>query len=118
MGRALTVIVVFGVTVALLFARAPDALRAPQFWAEDAVIFWVQQYEHGFLGALLRPSAGYQHVMPRLIAADPTASVQRRLALNLSSVAEPGQSSFSPSALSGAATVARLPCRSSGSLST
>jgi len=69
MGRALTVIVVFGVTVALLFARAPDALRAPQFWAEDAVIFWVQQYEHGLLGSLLRPLAGYLHVMPRLIAA-------------------------------------------------
>lgn len=69
MGRALTVIAVFGVTVALLFARAPDALRAPQFWAEDAVVFWVQQYEHGVLRSLLVPSAGYLHAMPRLIAA-------------------------------------------------
>ena len=69
MGRALTVIAVFGVTVALLFARAPDAFRAPQFWAEDAVVFWVQQYEQGFLGSLLQPSAGYLHVVPRLIAA-------------------------------------------------
>jgi hypothetical protein len=69
MGRALTVIAVFGVTVALLFARAPDAFHAPQFWAEDAVVFWLQQYEHGFLASLLRPSAGYLHVMPRLIAA-------------------------------------------------
>ena len=69
MGRALTVIAVFGVTVALVFARAPDALRAPQFWAEDAVVFWVQQYEQGFPGSLLRPSAGYLHVVPRLIAA-------------------------------------------------
>ena len=69
MGRALTVIAVFGVTVALLFARAPDAFRAPQFWAEDAVVFWVQQYEQGFLRSLLVPSAGYLHVMPRVIAA-------------------------------------------------
>ena len=42
----------------------------------------------------------------------------RKLALNLSSTAEPGHSSFSPSELSGATTVERLPCRSSGSLST
>jgi hypothetical protein len=69
MGRLVTVIAVFGVTVALLFARAPDALRTPQFWAEDAVIFWVQQYEHGFFRSLLVPSAGYLHAMPRLIAA-------------------------------------------------
>jgi hypothetical protein len=69
MGRALTVIAVFGVTIALLLARAPDAVRAPQFWAEDAVIFWLQQYERGFLAALLVPSAGYLHVVPRLIAA-------------------------------------------------
>jgi hypothetical protein len=69
MRRTLTVIAVFGVTIAVLFARAPDALRAPQFWAEDAVIFWSQQYERGFLAALLQPSAGYLHIMPRLIAA-------------------------------------------------
>jgi hypothetical protein len=69
MGRGLTVIAVFGVTVALLFARAPDAFFAPQFWAEDAVVFWLQQYEQGFLASLLRPSAGYLHIMPRVIAA-------------------------------------------------
>ena len=57
MRRTLTVIAVFGVTIALLFARAPDALRVPQFWAEDAVIFWSQQYERGFLASLLVPSA-------------------------------------------------------------
>ena len=69
MRRTLTVIAVFGVTIALLFARAPDALRVPQFWAEDAVIFWSQQYERGFLASLLVPSAGYLHIMPRVIAA-------------------------------------------------
>ena len=69
MRRALTVIAVFGIATALVYARAPDALRAPQFWAEDAVIFWLQQYEQGFLASLFVPSAGYLHVMPRLIAA-------------------------------------------------
>ena len=69
MRRAFTVIAVFCVAIALLFARAPDALRAPQFWAEDAVIFWSQQYERGFLASLLVPSAGYLHAMPRVIAA-------------------------------------------------
>ena len=43
---------------------------------------------------------------------------QRKLALNRSSVVEPGHSSFSPSALSGVSTVARWLCRSSGSSST
>src|SRR5690242_10286252 len=37
----------------------------------------------------------------------------RRLALNFSSAAWPGHSSFSPSALSGASTVRRCACRSS-----
>ena len=39
---------------------------------------------------------------------------QRRLALSLSSAAEPGHSSCSPSALSGVSTVLRWPCRSCG----
>jgi hypothetical protein len=43
------------------------------------------------------------------------AAVHRRLALILSSAAEPGQSSRSPSVLSGASTVLRWPCRSSDS---
>ena len=42
----------------------------------------------------------------------------RRLALILSSAAEPGQSSFSASVLSGASTVLRCLCRSSASRST
>src|SRR4051812_42439775 len=45
-------------------------------------------------------------------------AIYRKPALNRSSVAEPGQSSFSPNELSGASTVARWWCRSSGSLST
>ena len=44
-----------------------------------------------------------------------SAIAYRKLALNLSSTAEPGHSSFSPSALSGASTVARWPCRSCAS---
>jgi hypothetical protein len=42
----------------------------------------------------------------------------RRLALTFSSAAEPGHSSFSPSALSGASTVFKWPCRSEASSST
>src|SRR4029079_12376607 len=49
---------------------------------------------------------------------EPTFVHYRRLALNFSSAAWPGQSSFSPSALSGASTVRRCACRSSGSFST
>ena len=43
---------------------------------------------------------------------------QRRLALNFSSAAEPGQSAFSSSWLSGVSTVSRWACRSSASGST
>ncbi len=51
---------------------------------------------------------------PRMIARQETV-VHRKLALILSSAAEPGHSSFSPSALSGVSTVLRWPCRSSAS---
>ncbi|WP_037082966.1 hypothetical protein [Pseudoxanthomonas sp. J35] len=47
--------------------KSNDALSNPQFWAEDATIFFAQQ-----LGSLLPqifvPYAGYLHATPRLIA--------------------------------------------------
>ena len=54
-------------TVAVVFARRPEALVLPQFWSEDSVIFWAEQAAHGhWLGA--QPFAGYLHLVPRLAA--------------------------------------------------
>ncbi|MFA5265709.1 MAG: hypothetical protein WC378_17965, partial [Opitutaceae bacterium] len=49
-----------------LFIRRPDALLNPQIWAEDGCVFLVQQVQLGWR-AILEPSAGYLHLLPRLI---------------------------------------------------
>jgi hypothetical protein len=54
-------------TAMLLLARAPDAFLKPQFWAEDGAIFFAQQYTQG-AWAILKPHAGYLHLVPRLTA--------------------------------------------------
>lgn len=51
----------------LLACKSPDALFAPQFWAEDGPIFFVQQFGHA-LPRLLTSYAGYLHTVPRLVA--------------------------------------------------
>jgi hypothetical protein len=69
MGRPLAIVALFAVAVALVFVRAPDALTAPQFWAEDATVFWLQQYQHGFPASAFQPYAGYLNVAARIVAA-------------------------------------------------
>jgi hypothetical protein len=51
----------------LLATKSPDALLNPQFWAEDGVTFFAQQYEHPFT-AFFMPYAGYFHAIPRIVA--------------------------------------------------
>lgn len=51
----------------LLFLRAPHALIRPQFWAEDATVFFDQCHQHG-IDSLLLSHVGYLHAAPRLIA--------------------------------------------------
>ena len=53
--------------VLVLLVRAPDAFTNPQMWAEDATIFWFQQYQHGWAASVM-PYAGYLHFAPRLTA--------------------------------------------------
>jgi hypothetical protein len=57
-----------GVFVILLFARRPETFLNPQFWAEDGPVFFVQADGLG-ARALTSPSAGYHHLLLRLIAA-------------------------------------------------
>jgi hypothetical protein len=53
--------------ILVLPARAPDAFTNPQMWAEDATIFWFQQYQYGWAVAFT-PYAGYLHFAPRFTA--------------------------------------------------
>lgn len=51
----------------MLLLRVPDVFLHPQFWAEDAGIFFQQQQILG-ASAILNPYAGYLHLVPRLTA--------------------------------------------------
>src|ERR1035437_3185212 len=52
----------------LLFLRRPDALTAPQFFAEDGMIFFHDQLLFGIRQALWIPHAGYVLAVQRLTA--------------------------------------------------
>jgi hypothetical protein len=52
-----------------LYSRRPDAIRRPQFYAEDGTIFYQQAYQNGAVVSLFHPYNGYFHVMPRIAAA-------------------------------------------------
>ncbi|HWR98398.1 MAG TPA: hypothetical protein VN317_08240 [Candidatus Methanoperedens sp.] len=51
-----------------LFLRETGHFLNPQFWAEDALVFFKQSLEDGFLRSLVTPSSGYLHTFPRLVA--------------------------------------------------
>lgn len=53
--------------MALLFLKKMFIFQLPQLWAEDAVIFFLQAHDHGFL-SLFEPYNAYYHFIPRLIA--------------------------------------------------
>jgi hypothetical protein len=54
-------------TAVVTMVRAPDRLGAPQFWAEDAAVFFTQAELDG-ARSIIRPYAGYLLVLPRLVA--------------------------------------------------
>ncbi len=60
---AFTIIIV----VLILFIRRPDAFQYPQFWAEDGVAFFYEQFNLG-CSAVWRPIAGYYLFLPRFVA--------------------------------------------------
>lgn len=47
--------------------KSNDALSNPQFWAEDATVFFKEQFGHS-LPQFFTPYAGYLHFVPRLVA--------------------------------------------------
>lgn len=56
--------------VVILFVvayKSTDALSHPQFWAEDATVFFKDQFGNA-LPQLFTPYAGYLHTLPRLVA--------------------------------------------------
>lgn len=52
----------------LLALRKPDSLQNPQFFAEDATVFFIGARQLG-TAAILTPYGGYLNLVPRLIAA-------------------------------------------------
>lgn len=57
----------FLLALALLFLKSPDAILAPQFWAEDGPVFFAAQFGRDW-PQLLTPYAGYLHTVTRLVA--------------------------------------------------
>ncbi len=57
----------FLVILFVLAYKCNDALSYPQFWAEDATVFFKEQVGSAW-PQLLSPYAGYLHAIPRLIA--------------------------------------------------
>jgi len=57
----------FALALVLLFLKSPDALLAPQFWAEDGPVFFAAQFGHDW-PRLSTPYAGYLHTVTRLVA--------------------------------------------------
>lgn len=55
------------VTFVIFALRAPELLTKPQFWAEDGVVFFAQQYGDVW-PHIFSPWWGYLVVLPRLIA--------------------------------------------------
>lgn len=66
LGRGAGMALVLAACFAILAARRPDALRNPQFWAEDGM-FYQQAYSQRS-GALFEAYDGYLHLVPRLVA--------------------------------------------------
>ncbi len=61
--------VLFVIVAGILYFRVSAAIRQPNFFAEDGVIFFKQQYEQGFLPALFTHYGGYLDFVPRFVAA-------------------------------------------------
>ena len=57
----------FFLSVAVVVLKTPDALRLPQFWAEDGAVFFSQQWGH-LIPRIFVPYGGYLNVIPRTVA--------------------------------------------------
>jgi len=64
--RSWSYLLIAMIAVLLLVLRAPDALLSPEFWAEDGVDYWTDQFQNPF--AIFTPSTGYLAAAPRLVA--------------------------------------------------
>ncbi|PYU92765.1 MAG: hypothetical protein DMG25_11250 [Acidobacteria bacterium] len=59
---------VFGLALAIVVSRRPDAVSNPQFWAEDGKFWYADAYNTGGIRPFLWPYFGYLHFVPRLTA--------------------------------------------------
>lgn len=61
------VITSLALTLIAALVRTPDRLSTPQFWAEDAAVFYIEA-EVDASRSIAMPYAGYLHLYPRLVA--------------------------------------------------
>lgn len=54
-------------SIAILYYRKGQQFHVPQFWAEDGIVFFADAYHYGST-SILMPSAGYHHLLLRLVA--------------------------------------------------
>jgi len=52
----------------ICFARQPESLTQPQFWAEDGEIWYQQAYNSGWIASVFAPYNGFLHLVPRIAA--------------------------------------------------
>jgi hypothetical protein len=62
-------LIIFGVVVAAIVSRRPDALLNPQFYAEDGSVWYANAWNLGWAHALTLPEGGYLNTLPRLVCA-------------------------------------------------
>jgi hypothetical protein len=58
---------IFGLVVAAIVSRRPDALLNPQFYSEDGFVWFANAWNLGWLHSLTLPDGGYLNTLPRLI---------------------------------------------------
>src|SRR4029077_7934477 len=78
-----------GVLALVVFARRPDSILRPQFWAEDCRIFFYEQLTLGFWSASWKLYLGFPFLVQRIVAAlaDMVPTVTVPLFYNASAIA-------------------------------
>jgi hypothetical protein len=78
-----------GVLALVVFARRPDSILRPQFWAEDCRIFFYEQLTLGFWSASWKLYLGFPFLVQRIVAAlaDMVPTITVPLFYNASAIA-------------------------------
>jgi hypothetical protein len=59
-------VLIFIVSLLVIFSRRPDVLLNPQFWAEDGRVWYAEAYNQGAIYSLTTPQDGYFQTISRI----------------------------------------------------